>query len=104
MEEHQKDHDILVAVSVKLDRVINDVADLKTNLVSDVESLKLNKSDKTDCEKCRAEMGKCIKDQADGINKLNNWRYYIVGIATVITIIVTFISNLISNYLTKLIK
>ena len=37
---NSNDHDLLIKIDTKLERVISDVSDLKTNLSGDVEKLK----------------------------------------------------------------
>lgn len=68
---NSNDHDLLIKIDTKLERVISDVSDLKTNLSGDVEKLKTD-------HVCRQEF-----------EALQNWRYYIAGAIVVIVAILT---------------
>lgn len=46
-----KDHDLLIEIKTKVDRVIADVRDINTNIVSKVDSLEKDKVDRTEFEK-----------------------------------------------------
>lgn len=49
--EGNKDHDLLIEIKTKLDRVISDVAEVKTNSINRIESLENNKADKVEFDK-----------------------------------------------------
>lgn len=49
--ESTKDHDLLIEIKTKLDRVISDVAEVKTNSINRIEALELNKLNITEFEK-----------------------------------------------------
>lgn len=49
--ESNKDHDLLIEIKTKLDRVISDVAEVKTNSINRIEALELNKLNIAEFEK-----------------------------------------------------
>lgn len=78
--EKNSDHDLLIKIATQVERLISDVADLKTNTVGRVEKLELEKANECDVEKLK-----------ERIQSLENWRWYIVWIATMISIVAGFI-------------
>ncbi len=63
---NSQDHDLLIKIDTKLERVISDVSDLKTNLSGDVETLKTDHVGRQEFE------------------ALQNWRYYLAGAIVVL--------------------
>lgn len=80
-ENNQVDHDLLIRIETKLERVIQDVNDIKTNTVGRVETLELRKAEKTD-----------VKKNADRINSLENWKNWLIGTTTVTSGVAIFLA------------
>ena len=66
---NSQDHDLLIKIDTKLERVISDVSDLKTNLSGDVENLKTD------------HVGR------DEFEAMQNWRYYLAGAIGVLVVV-----------------
>lgn len=85
-----QDHDLLVEIKVKLERVITDVADVKTNLVAKVESLEKNKADV-----------KTVSDLLSRTEHLENWKNYVLGIALITGGLSAFLAIAFFNHIAK---
>lgn len=72
----QQDHDLLISINTKLERALSDIKDLKDDLASRVN----------DVEGDIAGLG-------TRVSALENWRWYIVGIASVATVVANFVIN-----------
>lgn len=70
-ETNSQDHDLLIKIDTKLERVITDVSDLKTNLSGDVENLKIDHVGRKEFE------------------SLTQWRWYIGGIFVILSALIT---------------
>lgn len=70
---NSQDHDLLIKIDTKLERVISDVSDLKTNLSGDVEGLKTDHVGRQEFE------------------ALQNWRYYLAGAIVVLVAVFSMI-------------
>lgn len=79
-DEKNTDHDLLIKIATQVERLILDVADIKTNTVGRVEKLEINKAERCDIEKV-----------TNRITSLENWRRYVIGIATVVSIVAGFV-------------
>lgn len=125
MTEQTSDHDLLIAVSTKLDRVISDVRDLKDNLVSRVELLEKNSLDneqyyqkhqalQSDVQKLEkqkvddAEVAKIAKNISDNlcdhdkrIDSLENWRSGVVATCTLLGGLVTWFAIKLFEHISK---
>ena len=88
---NSQDHDLLIEIKTKVDRVIADVANLSSNLVSKVEALEVSKADKKEFERCNEECMVQMTKLHERVEKLENWRWYIVGIGTVVIVVIDFI-------------
>lgn len=73
------DHDRLIRIETLLDRVIADLAEMKSNLLTRVESLETHKITKEDHEILENRVG-----------NLENWRWYIIGIGSVLIIVIDY--------------
>lgn len=81
------DHDLLIEIKTIVNGLVIDVRDLKTNMVGRIEQLELNKASCDSLEK--------LKSDVVGIQK---WRYVIVGIGILGTVVTGLISYI---YLTE---
>lgn len=64
-----QDHDLLVQIHTKLERALIDIKELKDDTVNRIDRVEIR------------------------VSTLENWRWYIVGIASVLTVIVNFAIN-----------
>lgn len=78
-ETKPSDHDRLIRIETLLDRVISDLAEMKSNLLARVETLENGRITKEDHEVLEKR-----------INNLENWRWYIIGIGSVLIIIIDY--------------
>lgn len=103
------DHDLLIAMkaefSTKLDRVIADVKELKENVADRVSALEIEKMNKEEAERYKEAADKIHADheerlrvvESDKIPKLENWRWYVIGI----TVAAVFILGYLVQFLSK---
>jgi hypothetical protein len=82
-----KDHDLLIEIKTIVNGLVEDVKDLKTNMVGRVENLEINKASCDD-----------IKNINSDIKDLQKWRYVIVGIGLLGTIVISLTTYI---YLTE---
>lgn len=75
MDDRQRqDHDLLVEIKTKLDRALVDIKELKDNVASRVSTLEGE-----------------IQIVRQDIVSLQNWRWYVIGIATAISLLLPYI-------------
>jgi ribosomal silencing factor RsfS len=91
MKLNGQDHDLLIEIKTKVDRVINDVSNLSSNLVSKVEALAIGKADKEEFKRCTDNCIEKTNNLHERIERLENWRWYLVGIGTVVIFVIDFI-------------
>jgi hypothetical protein len=60
-KKFQNDHDLLVGMSVKLDRAISDIADLARSITTNTDNLHENKVDKKEFEESRDDHERRIR-------------------------------------------
>jgi hypothetical protein len=75
------DHDLLIRIETKLERVIQDVNDIKTNTVSRVDKL----------ETCKVEIDD-FKVVSDRVNSIDNWKNWLTGVTFVSSGVVVFLA------------
>jgi len=90
------DHDILIEIKVKLERVIMDVASLNNTLVGKVEKLECDKAEKKEMDKLHQNTVDHLGKIDGQISSLNRWRNYIAGS---LLIVVPIMNYLITKYL-----
>lgn len=72
----EQDHDLLIQINTKLERALIDIKDLKDDIAARVH----------DVEEDLQGLGRRV-------SALENWRWYIVGIASVLTVVANFVIN-----------
>jgi len=111
------DRDLLIKVDTKLDAVINNVKELKDNLVHKVSCLENDKVDKKDLDKVLKEREEkwtridnhleiLAKDKANReeiptltgrVNALENWRWWILGMFSVMGVVIALTTYIYMN-------
>jgi hypothetical protein len=76
----QEDHDLLIEIATQMKDLRADVKDIKTNTVGRVEKLEIEKANSCDVEKLK-----------DRINTLENRRWYVVWIASILSIVAWYV-------------
>ena len=84
------DHNTLIRIETILNRVVADVAELKTNTVGRIDNLEINSISKTDHDKV-------VQD----IVMLKNWKNWLIGCMVILMPIVAFLAVAIFNHLVK---
>lgn len=80
--EFKDDHDVIVAMYVKMGRVESDIKELKDTTAARVAALEHEKLDKIEADRVIAEIktGQAVNKR--NIEALQNWRWFVVGIST----------------------
>jgi hypothetical protein len=102
MPEQQLDHDLLIQINTKLERVITDVKELKDNVADRVSALEMEKFNKADANQAISDGNKIHDDhekrlrylETTRVPRLENWRWYILGI----TVTAIFVSELLLQF------
>ncbi len=85
------DHDILIEIKVKMERVILDVSKLNNSLIDKIEKLENFKAEKMEMNVLHQETIDRLKVIDEQIESLNKWRYYIAGGMVVVVPILNYI-------------
>lgn len=79
MPEIENDHDLLVEIKTKLERVIYDVQDLKHDLVTDVANLKSEKFDKDEAARELKTAAGVHTDHEKRLRRIEQWAFIVIG-------------------------
>ena len=90
-EEKFTDHDLLIEIKTKLERVIQDVATISQNLIGKVEKLECDKAEKNDMEKLHGETLDRLDTLDKEVSSLQKWRSYVLGMIAVIGFVIAFL-------------
>lgn len=90
LKKGMSDHDILLILHTKMDRLEVDVKELKDNLVSRVSVLEQTKTDKVDA----AILSKRVDDMEKNQTRILTWGTVIGGILAVALTVTTIYSNI----------
>ena len=77
-----KDHDLLIEVNTKLERVIQDINDLKNNVASRVDDLEKDKLDKED--NLIKELNDNQMDHEKRLRRLERWG--LIGLGVILAV------------------
>jgi len=83
-----EDHDTLIRIETKLQQVICDVNEIKTNTVTRIDKIEIDYVTKIEHEKV-----------IDDIVMLKNWKNWLIGSSSVIIALGTFLSVTLFNHL-----
>lgn len=85
------DHDLLVEIKTKLERVISDVATISQNLIVKVEKLEYDKAEKEEMDKLHGDTLTRLSAIDKDISLLQKWRAYMLGMMGVISFVIAFL-------------
>ena len=84
------DHDLLVSVSTKLDRAIEDIKELKDGMAARITALEQNKLDIQESTRFKSEADAIHDDHEGRIRTLESWGWKIVGAVAVIEPVIAY--------------
>jgi len=101
-KQQQQDHDLLIRIDQKLGDLIDDVNELKTNIVGRVANLEDKKLSKDDFEKYKQESSKenevHLQEAKENFDANKKWRWSLAGGLAVVSFIgIVNIINLFSK-------
>jgi hypothetical protein len=73
------DHDLLIALDVKVERVLLDLKELKDNFASRIDSLEQNKIDKFEFKVLKDEADLLQQDHERRLRRLERWGTLAIG-------------------------
>src|SRR3954466_5880072 len=82
-----KDHDLLISMNVKLDRVITDVRDLNDSTTRRVSQLEQEKLDKTESSRLSKEAAELHEDHETRLRFLEPAYWWAIGALAVIDLL-----------------
>lgn len=79
MVDHHQDHDLLIQINTKLERVITDVKELKDNVAARVAALEQEKINKEEVKNLNDAAQVVHKDLGDRVRILERWGLISMG-------------------------
>lgn len=89
--ERDRDHDLLVALNVKMEQVISDISELKDNTARRVSHLEDEKLDKAEALRLKSESDASHADFELRIRRLELWGALAIGGLAVIQFVFKFL-------------
>src|SRR5581483_8724747 len=87
---YQEDHDTLIRDEVKVDRALQDIAQLRDGLAKDVAKLEVSKLDKEEANRLVGEAEKLHADHERRIRFLERGYWWGIGALAVLQIVVAW--------------
>ncbi len=85
------DHDVLVEVNVKLERVISDIADLKDNTANRVDTLEKEKIDIDEYNRRIKQTDGLHEDHEIRLRRIEKWGLMALGALAIIQFLLAYI-------------
>ena len=92
------DHDLLIAVNTKLERVIADIRELKDNVAQRVSVLEQDKLDKTEASRIYGEHEVLHEKLDSRVTQLEGYKSKAMGALVIIQLVLGFIMTMALKY------